>query len=120
MTGEDVNPQETEGLFTALLRLYEGLLANDMPEIQRAVDMLDQGTLDLNFSRAELGARQQSLDVLEDRLDSQEIELQAALSEEYDADLVETASNLVARQLAYEASLRVIAQILQMSLLDYL
>ena len=120
LTGEDVNPQETEGLFTALLRLYEGLLANDLQEIQRAVDMLDQGTLDLNFSRAELGARQQSLDVLKDRLDSEEVELRSALSEEYDADLVETVSNLAARQLANEASLQAIAQILQMSLLDYL
>tara|TARA_B100000809_G_C15110086_1_gene520249 strand:- start:1212 stop:1373 length:162 start_codon:yes stop_codon:yes gene_type:complete len=53
---------------------------------------------------------------LEDEL----IELQAALSEEIDVDLVEAISSLTARQAAFEASLRVIGQIFRLSLLDFL
>jgi flagellar hook-associated protein 3 FlgL len=120
LTGTDVNPLETEGLFTALLRLQEGLEANDLGTIQRAMDMLDAHVLQMNFARAELGARQQGLDVLQQRLDTEEVELREALSLEYDADLAEVISNLAARQAAFEAGLMATAQISQMTLLDYL
>jgi len=80
LTGADVNPRETESIFTALVRLRAALETYDPIEADRAMDLLDQSALNLNFARAELGAR----------------------------------------QLAYEASLRSTASILQMSLLNYL
>jgi len=120
LTGAEVNRKETEGLFTALLRLQDGLLKNDTYQIQRAIEMLDQATVDMNFARAELGARQQGLDVLQQRLDGEEIELKQSMSQEYDADIVEVISKLTARQVAYEASLKSTAEISRMSLLSYL
>jgi len=120
LTGADVNSKETEGLFTALLRLQDALARNDIWELQRGMDMLDRATVDMNFSRAELGTRQQGLDVLQNRLDSEEVELKQTMSQEYDADIVEVVSKLTARQLAYEASLKATAEISRMSLLSYL
>jgi flagellin-like hook-associated protein FlgL len=120
LTGADVDPRETEGLFTALLRLDDGLLKNDAYEIQRSIAMLDQSTENMNFARAELGARQQGLDALQQRLDSEQTELKQSMSQDYDADFVEVTSNLTARQVAYEAALRWTAQVSQMSLLSYL
>ncbi len=120
LTGTDVNLQETEGLFTALLRLHHGLNNNDAWEVERSIEMLDSRVIDLNFSRAELGARQHGLDILNRRLDDENVELQQSLSLEYDADFVEVVSTLTARQMAFEASLKATAEIFQMSLLDYL
>jgi flagellin-like hook-associated protein FlgL len=120
LTAADVNSKETEGLFTALLRLQDALVRNDIWQLQRGMDMLDRATVDMNFSRAELGARQQGLDVLQNRLDSEEVELKQTMSQEYDADIVEVVSKLTARQLAYEASLKAMAEISRMSLLSYL
>jgi len=120
LTGADVGPKETDGLFTALLRLHHALLTNDQWEMERSVEMLDRRTVDFNFSRAELGARQQGLDTLQQRLDSEEIELRQTMSGEYDVDMAKVVSDLSAKQIAYEASLRVIALISQMSLLNYL
>ena len=120
LTGVDVHPLETEGIFTALLRLKQGLEANDQGTIQRAVDLLDAHVIEVNLARAELGARQQGLDVVSERLESEEVELRQALSLEYDADFVEVVSNLTARQLALEAALMATAKILQMTLLNYL
>ncbi len=120
LTGADVDPLETDGLFTALVRLHHGLITNDLWEIDRSIAMLDQRTVDMNFARAELGARQQALDVLKQRADSEEIELQQSLSLDYDADIVEVISSLTARQTTYEAGLRATAQIMRMSLLNYL
>ena len=120
LTGTDPNPQETKGVFTALLRLREALQQNDVLQVQRAIELLDDGVTELNFSRAELGARQQSLQIIQSRLATEEIELRETLSLEYDVDIAEVISNLTARQVAYEASLRSMGGISQLSLLDYL
>ena len=119
-TGADVNPLETEGLFTGLLRLQNALMTNDNVQVQRAVALLDRAVLNMNFTRADLGAKQQGLDVLKDRLDFEEIELREVLSLEYDIDLVEVISNLAAREMALEAGLRASARVLSMTLLDFL
>ena len=120
LTGTDPNPLETEGLFTALLRLQTGLDANDQWTIQRAVEMLDEQVVNFNFSRAELGARQQGLDGLQTRLSEENIELRSALSMEFDVDIVEVISNLTSRQLALEAGLKATSQLFQLTLMNYL
>jgi flagellin-like hook-associated protein FlgL len=120
LTGADVNPLETEGVFNALLRLRAALLENDITEAQRAINLLDDATVQLNFARAELGARQQGLDTMQIRLDDENVQLRSTLSEDFDADLTEVISEFTGRQIAYEAALRSAASILQMSLLDYL
>jgi flagellar hook-associated protein 3 FlgL len=89
-------------------------------EIQRAIELLDRQSAAMNLARAELGARQQGLESVQIRLESENVDLQAALSEDLDADLVEVISNLNARQTAFEAALKSAAGTLQMTLLDYL
>ncbi|MGW8257473.1 MAG: hypothetical protein ACWGMZ_08315, partial [Thermoguttaceae bacterium] len=120
LDGADVNQIETQGVFTALQRLVEALQANDANAVERAISVLDTSTLNLNLSRSELGIREQGLDVLSSTLDSQDLQLQTSLSNDYDADLAEVVSSLSARMLAYEASLRATASISEMTLLDYL
>ncbi len=120
LTGADANPSEVEGVFTALVRLRDALRGNDVLGIERAIQVLDDGAEKVNFSRAELGARQKSLDVLQARLDAEEVDLQASLSLEIDVDITEAISNFTARQASYQASLQTAAQTLRTSLLDYL
>ena len=91
-----------------------------MLQTQRAIDVLDAASEDLSFAHAELGNRQQALDVLQSRLGDEEITLREVLSVEYDVDLVEVASEVTARQATFEASLRATASIFQMTLLNYL
>ncbi len=120
LTGSDVNTIETEGIFTALLRLERALLTNDNLEVQRAIGTLDTQVIQVNFARAELGARQLGLDVMRDRLESENIDLRETLSKEFDVDIVEAISAFSGRQIAFEASLKTTAQIFQMSLLNFL
>ena len=87
---------------------------------ERAIFMLDAYMLEINFARAELASRQQGLDAVQLRLDSEEVDLRATLSLEYDADFVEVVSDLTGRQAALQAGLMSTAKILQMTLLDYL
>jgi len=120
LRGTDVHPLEVDGLFTALLRLSAALRENSLGEAERAMEMLDRATRSLNFARAELGVRQQGLDVVRLQLEDEQVNLQEAVSLDLDADLVEVISDFQTRQVALEASLATSAQILRLSLLNYL
>ena len=120
ITGRDVNPQEVTGVFTALIRLRQALTVNDPRQIGRAVEMLESSRDQVNFAIAEVGARQQRLDVLRLRLETDEVELKSTLSEEIDVDLADAISNLIARQASFEASLRMSASLFRLSLLNFI
>ncbi len=121
LTGRDTNPQETKGVFNSLVRLSLALESgNSLLDIDRAAELLRDDLTRLDFVRAEVGTRQQSLDVLEIRVEDEEIILKQALSSEIEVDLVEAISTLSARQASFEASLQSTAAISQLSLLDFL
>lgn len=120
LVGSDVHPLETDSIFNALLRLQHALENNDSAQAERAMGLLDHGVQNLNFVRAELGVRQQGIDVMQSRLESEQVDLKSAVSDLYDADFAEVVSEFTGRQVAYEAALRAAGQIFQQSLLNYL
>lgn len=120
VTGRDPNPLETEGAFTALLRLAAALESEDDLEIERAMGLLDGALDQAVYQRSDVGAEQQGLDALTTRLEDEDTELKRVLSDEIDVDLAEAISQLTARQASYEATLRTTAQIYQLSLLNFL
>jgi flagellin-like hook-associated protein FlgL len=120
INGTDVNEKETESVFTALIRLKNALASKDTTAVQHAVDVLDNATSNLDYSYAQLGSHEQTLDSLKSRLTTETTNLKALLSDNFDADLTEVASNLVQQEAAVTASLKATASILKMSLLDYL
>jgi flagellar hook-associated protein 3 FlgL len=120
ITTDDLNRIEVNGVFSAIIRLQEAFRSNDLAGVERATRLLDTAYDRVSFSRAELGARSQSLDIARDRLLDEENELKANLSQDFDVDIIEAISNLNARQLAYEASLKLSAGLYRTSLLDFL
>jgi flagellar hook-associated protein 3 FlgL len=120
LNGRDVNPGEVKGVFTALFRLRTALRDNDPILLQRASGLLDDGLTQVNLARADVGARQQQLDLLNDRIDGEAIELKASISTEIEADLATVISDFAARQATFQASLQATAKLLQLTLLDYL
>ena len=120
LQSEDRRPIEVESVFHSLIELGDALLADDVLAIGRATSRLDDDLTRANFARSDLGARLQSLDALQVRLEDEEVELRRVLSQDLDVDLVEAISNFTARQYALQASLQTTAQVLQLSLLNYL
>ncbi|MFN0017553.1 MAG: flagellin hook IN motif-containing protein [Pirellulaceae bacterium] len=120
LTGTEINPQEVAGVFNSLLRLSAALQANNETDIERAMTMLDKDFDRINFSRAEIGLRGQNLDALKSRSDDETNQTKDSLSQEIDTDYTSAISSMSSRQMALEASLRLSAQTLQMSLLNFL
>ena len=68
----------------------------------------------------ERGYKAQSLDMLEDRVDTLTLTGQESLSMVQDTDLSAAILELTQRQFGFQAALQVAAQVVQISLLDFL
>lgn len=74
----------------------------------------------LNTVIADLGARYVRLELVEDRLSTQQVEFEDLLSKNEDADVVETVIKYTAQEAIYNASLSVASKISKNSLLDFI
>jgi len=107
-------------VFTALDALREALERNDTDGILASFGNLNAALDTILASRAEYGALVRTMDTLEIGHDADEVSETAQMSAVEDADFVKAASDLVALQLALEATLNTTARVLQPSLLDFL
>jgi flagellin-like hook-associated protein FlgL len=120
ITSSDQSFLENDSVFNTLVRLRNALEANDLGQIGRALAMVSEDIDRVTFARADIGATAQGLEISQLSLQDEQVQLKAALSDEIDVDLVEAISELTSRQLAMQASLQVTANVMQLSLLDYL
>lgn len=120
LSGEDANPRETAGVFTALMRLEAALRANDTVEMARAMELLEEQQLNVSFVRAELGSREQSIKTLQYRVEDEQVSIKESISLEYDVDFADAVTRYSSLQASYEAALQVSGSLSQMTLLDYL
>ncbi|MGL4595175.1 MAG: hypothetical protein ACRCUY_10635 [Thermoguttaceae bacterium] len=120
LKGKDPNPQETDSLFNALIRLQVAMEKNDTREIDRAMFLLDNSVGILNDSRATIGVMQNSLDNIQIRLAEENIQQEETLNTVFRIDYADVSLNYYAQMLSYQAALQISSSILQMSLLNYI
>jgi flagellar hook-associated protein 3 FlgL len=120
ITGEDRSGAAADGVLTHLMGLKNALLANDDAAISYYTDKLEADYSQVLEARASLGARQQRMSTVEDRLSADIIELQSMLSDRVDLDYAEGIVKYSTLQAAYEAGLQTAGSFLQMSLIDFL
>lgn len=119
-TSRDVNQVQVDGVFNTLLRMRDAVSENDVTLIERLMIKLDIDFERVTGARAELGAREANLDSLATRISNEEIDLRATLSLELDTDLVAAISSLQQKQVSVQASLQLMAQTMQLSILNYI
>jgi flagellar hook-associated protein 3 FlgL len=107
-------------VFDALDTLATGLSTNDVSAISSSLNKLDVGTDSVLNARAQVGAKVDRLDALQQNLQSVKVNLAGLLSNTRDVDMAEAITNFTMAQTVYQASLKASAQALQPSLLDYL
>ncbi len=121
LAGRDVNPKEVASVFNTLQKLINALSGElDLAEAERAFNLLDEDLERINQVQAELGAKNRAVEVLTTRLEDETVNLRTSLSSEMDVDIVEAISNLTIQQTAYQASLQMIGQSFQLTLLNFL
>jgi len=120
LAGDDVSMVEPDGVFSHLLGLRNALLANDDSRISFYTGRLQEDLPRLLEKRASLGARQQRLETVGERVSSEIVELKSMLSDRIDLDYTSATVQYSTLQAAFEAGLHTAGSLLQMTLLDFL
>ncbi|MCL2743240.1 MAG: hypothetical protein FWE67_05255 [Planctomycetaceae bacterium] len=120
LTGFDANPKEADSLYTALIRMQAAMEKNDIREIERATQLLDNASERMKNARATVGIMQNTLDTVTDRLAEENILHETTLNQTLRIDFADASLNYMAQQLAYQAAMQTAAMMFQMSLLNFI
>ena len=120
LTGSDVNPQETDSIFNALIKLGAALQSDNTAQVQRTMGLLTASMQTLSDARDQLGVNEQSLSTINTQISNEQLNLQTAMSNSYDTDMASAVSQYTAAQIAYQATLQTTANLLQLSLMNYI
>ena len=107
-------------VFDHLTALSTALRANDQVGIRSALDALETDRDRITTTQADVGSRQNRVEIAAQAASDGELRLRNSLSEVENADLPKTIVDLQMQQVAYQASLGATSKVIQPSLLDFL
>lgn len=93
---------------------------DDQASIQQSIGEIDENIDNILNARAELGARMNRLDLIENRLGSQEISATQMMSNNEDIDYEKVITQLITQESIHRAALSAGSRIIQPTLLDFL
>jgi len=120
LEGDNVGQFYQSGMFSALYRLRDALLADDSSEITEAGSQINALQKQVAAVRGEIGARSQSVSARTDQTQAAVDATKVLLSELEDVDYTEAVTKFQQAQTALQASLQVSSVTLSLSLLDFL
>lgn len=118
----NVNPANVfnQELFDVLQGVQESMQNNDVTGMNALLSRLDGVADSLSGERAELGARYNRLEMVESRIDQQEVMANRILSDNEDADIERVITDLKTQESVHRAALSAGARIIQPTLMDFL
>lgn len=105
-------------IFTELDNLINDLTTEG--DISKYLTSIDSFSTDVTAVRADLGARYNRVELIDDRLSSQEVIANKIISENEDADMEKVIINLTTAEAVHRAALSAGSRIIQPTLLDFL
>ncbi|MFC2947260.1 flagellar hook-associated protein FlgL [Virgibacillus sediminis] len=117
----NVNPDKVfnEEFFGNIDQFIDNL-ENNPDGIQDSISDMDRNIDQTINARAELGARMNRLELVENRLNEQEVIAVSTMSKNEDVDYAETITKLITQESLHRAALSAGSRIIQPSLLDFL
>lgn len=118
----NVSPEDLfdDSLFGSINDFIDALDESDQESINSSIDALNDSMLNIVNGRAELGARMNRLELIEDRLEHQEIIAKNTMAKNEGVDFEEAVTNLLTQEVIHRAALAAGSKIIQPSLIDFL
>ena len=114
-------------IFETLINLYQTLENNNQKDSLSEVEDIQQslkslkGVLEgLTDQHADVGAKLDHLELKENLYEDLKVSLQERISQTQDVDLLEVASKIRAKEIAYQSALAATSKVMQLSLVNYL
>jgi flagellar hook-associated protein 3 FlgL len=117
-----VNPANTfnQELFDVVGGIQTALQTNQSADLDQLLVRLDNTMDTMAAERSELGARSNRLDMVETRIDQQNVLANQVLSDNEDADIEKVIMDLTNQESVHRAALSVGSRIIQPTLMDFL
>ncbi|MCK6206021.1 flagellar hook-associated protein FlgL [Bacillus infantis] len=120
----NVNPADvfSADMFKDIQDLIDGLEnpASDGNALNSFLGKVDSHLSNITNARSDLGARVNRIELMEERVDQQEIISQKVMSDNEDIDFEKVVTELLAQESAHRAALSVGSRIIQPTLMDFL
>ncbi|WP_339060496.1 flagellar hook-associated protein FlgL [Tepidibacillus marianensis] len=123
VSGKDLfgpNNAANPNAFQVLEELRSALMNHDQNGVNTTLGKFDNVIDNVMSKWAEVGARSNRIELMSNRLDNENINIQSLLSKTEDADMAEVMINLKMEENVYQASLSTGARIIRPSLMDFL
>ncbi len=120
ITGTDVAKVRNESVFTHLMALRDALRQNDTRGITLAGEALNRDLDTLTRSRASTGVRSNRIDAEKTRTADRKIQTASLLSGLQDTDVTSAITRFTQLQQQLQANLQMGAQVMKLTLLDFL
>jgi flagellar hook-associated protein 3 FlgL len=120
ITGTDVNPMTTSGIFTDLQNLSNALKNNDTDGITTAAEGLATDSSQATLVRATAGAKSQELQAQATQITAENTATQSMISQLQDVDYTTAITQFQTLQTSLQAALETAAQSQNMSLAQFL
>jgi len=120
ITGADVDPVETKGVFADLAKLRDALNNNDQAGITAAAESLKADADQVTNVRGTNGAHLQEIQSRQNSIASQQVATKAMISQLQDADYASTITKFTQLQTSLQATLMTAAKTMNLSLLNFL
>jgi len=120
ITGADVNPIETTGIFGNLGKLRSSLLSSDQTGITAAAKPSRKTSTASPDLHGQVGAQVKEFEARQNRLADQNVATKAMLSQLEDTDFNEAITRFQTLQTALQANLQTTGRLLNLNLLDFL
>jgi flagellar hook-associated protein 3 FlgL len=111
---------DADNAFAILQNLSAALKSGNQTAIQNSIGLIDSRMTQIQSARSDVGARQNRLELISNRLKDEETNLQSLLSDTQDANIAEVITNLKTAENVQQASLAAGARILIPTLVDFL
>ncbi|NHM29967.1 flagellar hook-associated protein FlgL [Neobacillus terrae] len=118
----NVNPANTfnQELFDVVGGIQAALQNDNSVDLEGFTAKLDKVITNLSTERSELGARTNRLDLVENRIDQQDVLANKVLSDNEDADIEKVIMDMTTQESVHRAALSVGSRIIQPTLMDFL
>lgn len=123
----NVNPESVFGtsadennVFNVVQNFIDDLKSGSQTDISKNIEALDNRINNVINTRADLGARMNRLDLIEDRLADQEIVATKIMSDNEDIDYEKVITQLITQESIHRAALAAGSRMIQPSLVDFL
>ncbi len=107
-------------MFDSLIALRDALNADDQSAIENAIEPISEASAQVLALQTRMGSLSNRLDMTSQRIETANVNLTSYLSQSEDVDMAEVITKYNTQQMAYQAALQTMSDVVKTNIMDFL